>query len=76
MFELCVSQKGIEDAQVGVPKCGGGEGQVKKIADHDVDEDSEVVSIEVFVGGWCGKEKVEELEDEKLKGGLVCSFDQ
>ena len=28
----------------------GGEGQVEEVADHDVDEDAEVVGVEVFVG--------------------------
>ena len=49
----------------------GGEGQVEEVADHDVDEDAQVVGVEVFVGRRGGEEEVEELEDEELEGGFA-----
>lgn len=49
----------------------GGEGQIEEVADHDVDEDAQVVGVEVFVGRGGGEEEVEELEDEELEGGFA-----
>lgn len=55
-----MGEQGVEDAKVGVPEWGGGKGEVEKIADHDVDEDAEIVGVKVFVGRGSGKEEIEE----------------
>ena len=71
VFELGVCEQGVEDAQVGVAQGGGGEGEVEQVADHDVDEDAQVVGVEVFVGGLGGEEEVEEFENQELQGGFA-----
>lgn len=47
-------------------ECSRGEREVEQIADHDIDEDAEVVGVEVFVGAGGGEEEVEEFKDEEL----------
>ena len=74
LLELGVCDERVEDAEVGVAEGGGGEGQVEEVADHDVDEDAEVVGVEVLVGWGGGEEEVEELEDEELEGGFACEW--
>ena len=42
---------------------GGREWKVEEVANHDVDKDTEVVSVEVFVGWGGGEEEVEEFKN-------------
>ena len=65
-LELGVGEERVEDTEVSVAEGGGGYGEVEEVADHDIDEDAEVVGVEVFVGGGCGEEEVEDFEDEEL----------
>ena len=51
ILKLSVGQERVEDAEVGVTEGAGGEGEVQKIADDDVDQDAKVVGVKVFVGG-------------------------
>ena len=62
-----MGEERVQHAQAGVAQGGGGEGQVEQVADHDVDENAQVVGVEVLVGGRGGEEEVEELEDEELE---------
>jgi hypothetical protein len=41
-------------------------GEIEEVADENVDEDTEVIGIEVFVGGGGGEKEVQELKGEKL----------
>ena len=54
----------------------GAERQVKEVADHDVEEDTEVIGIEIFVCGWSGEEKVEEFENQELKRGFALAVEE
>lgn len=47
-------------------------GQVVELADEDVDEDAEVISVEVLVGPEVGEEQVEDLEDEQRDTEPFC----
>ena len=67
-----MGEEGVQYAEIGVAEGSGGEGQIEEVADHDVDEDAQVVGVEVFVGRGGGEEEVEELEDEELEGGFAC----
>ena len=76
VFELGVRQKRIEDAEVGMAEGGRAEGQVEEVADHDIDENTEVVCVKVFVCGWGGKEEVQELKDQELKRSLTLTVEK
>lgn len=67
-----MGEKRVEDAEIGVTEGGGGVREIEQIADHDVDEDAQVIGIEVFICEWGGEEEVEELEDEELEGCFAC----
>lgn len=45
--------------------------EVEEIADHDVDEDTEIVGVKVFIGCRCGEEEEEKLKDEELEAGFI-----
>ena len=52
-------------------ECGRFLGQIKKIADHDVNENTQIVGIEVLVGGASGEKEIQKFEDEELKRGFA-----
>ena len=56
-------EKRVEDTEVGVAEGGGIGGEVEEVTDHDINENAEVVSIEVFVGRAGCEEEVKKLED-------------
>jgi hypothetical protein len=51
-------------------------GEISKLADKDVDQDTEVVGIKVLVCSRCREEKIEDLEnqqgDAKIVLGAAC----
>jgi len=75
VFELGVCEKRVEDAEVRVAERVGGEREIKEVADHDVDEDAQVIGVEVFVCARRGEEEVQEFEDEELQGGFTFSVE-
>ena len=50
-----------------MPEGRGGKGEIEEIADHDIDEDTEIVGVKVFVCWRGGEEEVEEFEDQQLE---------
>lgn len=46
---------------------GGFLGEVEEVADHDVDENAQVVGVKIFVGRGSGKKEIQQFEDEELK---------
>lgn len=47
-------------------------GQVEQVTDNDVDENTQIVGVEVFVSWGVGEEEVEEFEDLQLEGCFIC----
>jgi len=76
LVELCVRQQGVHDAEVGMAERDQLVGEVEEVADYDVQEDSQVVGVKVFVCCSCGEEEVEELKDEELEGCFCLTIEE
>lgn len=63
LVELRVREQRVQDAEVCVAERDELVGEVEQVADYYIEEDAQVVGVEVFVGGGCGEEEVEEFED-------------
>lgn len=75
LFELGVCEEGVEDTEIGMAQRVGGEREVEEVADHDIDEDAQVVGVEVFICAWGCEEEVEEFEDKELQGCFAFSVE-
>ena len=76
LVELCVCQQGVHDAEVGMAERDQLVGQVEEVTDYDVQENSQVVGVEVFVCCSCGEEEVEELKDKELEGCFCLAIEE
>lgn len=65
-------EQGVEDPKVGVTQCGRFFREIEEVADHDVNENAQVVGIEVFVGRASGEKEIQKLENEELKRCFAC----
>jgi len=59
-----VREKGVQDPEIRVPQGGRFFREIEEVADHDVNEDAQVIGVKVFVCGARGEEEVQEFEDE------------
>ena len=50
--------------------------QVEEVPYDDIQENSQIVGIEIFVCSWCCEDKVEKLENEQLEGGFCFAVEK
>lgn len=64
-------EQGVKNSKVGVSQRSRFLGEIEEVADHDVDENAQVVGIEVLIGGASGEKEIQQFEDEELKRRLA-----